>query len=84
MIVNYGNTIPDFVKKYREYCGYSQSDLAKLLGVHGQYVSNIERGEITKPVGFCKRLMKKLDTRRQNHLEELLREAVLSDLLDEV
>lgn len=75
-----------FLKEARINAGYSQSDVAKILGYTSpQYISNIERGQSDPPVSKIKILIElyKLDL---NHLvtllvrvyEEDLREAILN------
>lgn len=81
MVINYGNSIAEFVRKFREYCEYTQADLGKWLGYDsGQYVSNVERGLDRRPVSFCARLMKRLDANRANFLQELLNEAIMEEV----
>ncbi len=74
-----GKTIGEFVEHYRKNKGYSQRELAQMLGYSsGQMVSNIERGEDRSPVIFCGKLMKFLTTMEQNHLQELISDAVMT------
>lgn len=76
MIGGYGETIPDFFKKYRQQSGYSQADLGRLLKVTPQYICNVENGRNPRPGKLAYRLMKFLDPKRQSHLDELIRQAV--------
>lgn len=69
----YGRTVPEFIKKYREEFGLTQSGLAKILKYKsGQYVSNVERGLDLNPQGICVKLSRHLDRSRSRWLAELL------------
>lgn len=60
-----------FVREWREKAGYNQPGLAKILKYTTQQVSNVERGVHTRPVYFCKRLVKfmnKTDAKKLNNL----------------
>lgn len=78
----FGDSIPEFVKKFREQLGFTQLDLANLLKVDPQYVSNIERGLHPRPLAFCKRMFKFIDKPRALWLEELMKEVVVKDFGD--
>ena len=68
----YGRTVPEFVKNYRNMNKLSQLDLASLMRVHPQYISNVERGTHKDPKTFCARLGKLLNKEQWAHLAELL------------
>lgn len=74
-VIKYGRDIPTFVRKFREDFGLSQNDLAKRLRVHGQYVSNVERGVATNPISFCSLLFAICPKDRQTYLTDLIAEA---------
>jgi DNA-binding XRE family transcriptional regulator len=76
-MVSFGNTIPEFFKAYRSQSMMSQADLARLLKVTPQYICNVESGRHSRPIELCLVFMKFLDTRKQNHLDELIKEAQL-------
>jgi transcriptional regulator with XRE-family HTH domain len=75
MIFKYGRDIPEFVKRFREDYSLSQADLARRLGVHKQYVSNVERGVNENPLGFVGLLYLVLPKDRAEYLTELVSEA---------
>jgi len=75
MVFKYGRDIPEFVKRFREDYGLSQSELAKRLGVHKQYVSNVERGVNDNPLGFVGLLYMVLPKERAAYLTDLVSEA---------
>lgn len=76
--MDFGNNIQEFFVKYRTHAGMGQADLARLLRVTPQYICNVENGRVPRPATLIARLMKFLDKKRQNHLDELLREATYS------
>jgi transcriptional regulator with XRE-family HTH domain len=80
----FGYTIAEFVKRFREANDLSQGDLAKLMKVHRQYISNVERRMTNQrnPVLFCMRLKPHLDKERQKFLDDLLQESIY-DSIDE-
>lgn len=69
-------SIARFYRNYRAFMGYSQSDLAKLLKVHPQYISNIERGVNLRPYSLSRKLIPLLTRKDQNHLLDLLKESL--------
>lgn len=74
-VVLYGRDIPTFVRRLREDLGLSQADLGKRLKVHGQYVSNVERGVAQNPIAFCSLLFTICPRDRQDYLIDLMAEA---------
>lgn len=75
MIYKYGRDIPDFVKRYREEKEISQNELGALLGVTGQYISNVERGVYANPASFCALMGTILPKDRERALFDLMMEA---------
>jgi transcriptional regulator with XRE-family HTH domain len=81
----YGRNIPEFVKRFREEKGWSQTYLAQQLGrFHGQYVSNVERGQVKAPITFCARLMNLCHGDRQVYLRDLIERAQEDELLSKM
>lgn len=74
-LIKYGRDIPTFVRRLREDMGLSQNDLGKMLKVHGQYVSNVERGVAQNPIAFCSLLFNICPKDRQTYLTDLIAEA---------
>lgn len=74
-VIKFGKDLPTFVKRFREDMELSQEDLAKRMGVHGQYVSNIERGVSKSCLGFTSRLMPLVGSERRPYLMDLVAEA---------
>ncbi len=74
-LVRYGKTIPIFVKRLRQDLGISQTALGRQMGVHGQYVSNVERGKLKSYVGFVSLLMGVCPQDRKEYLIDLLGDA---------
>lgn len=74
-VIKYGRDIPSFVRKFREDMGLSQSELGRRLRVHGQYVSNVERGAAVSPIAFCSLLFAICPKDRQTYLTDLIAEA---------
>lgn len=73
-VIKYGKDIPTFVLRLRQEMGWSQSDLANLIGVNPQYVSNIERGINRSFVGFAAKLYPVISVERQQYLSDLIAE----------
>lgn len=71
-LMRYGTTVPVFVKRLRDDMRWSQTDLAKQLGVHAQYVSNVERGVHKNPVAFCSLLFAVCPKERRDYLMDLI------------
>ncbi len=61
-----------FIRAKRRELHMSQTKFGKLLGYHGQYVSNVERGIHFYPLQFCITLMKVLSLKEQNKLRKIL------------
>jgi transcriptional regulator with XRE-family HTH domain len=74
-IPRYGKDIASFVRRLREDLEISQSEMGKLLGVHGQYVSNVERGVNKNPIAFCSLLFSICPRDRKEYLLDLTSEA---------
>jgi transcriptional regulator with XRE-family HTH domain len=49
-------TLEDFIKEQRQRKKITQNEIAMALGVHAQYISNIERGQAKIPVKYFKKL----------------------------
>jgi len=71
----YGNTIESFVNKYRQRQSITQAQLAHMLGVDAQYVSNVERGIYPAPVTFGHRLASILNSEESEYFLSLIDEA---------
>ena len=74
-IIKYGKDIPTFVRRFREDYELTQASLGKMLGVDGQYVSNVERGVNNSFPGFCSRLLTVLPADRKPYLMDLVAES---------
>lgn len=72
----WGLSVPDFVKNYRRKHNLTQLQLANMLKVHPQYVSNVERGTHKDPVAFCAKLGKLLPQDQWSHLVSLVSDSV--------
>lgn len=70
--MNYGTTLSEFVRKYRERNQYSQYDLARRLGYSPSYIGNLEQGRAGRYVAFYFRLRKLLSKTEALVLEEVL------------
>lgn len=71
-LIKFGGNIPTFVKRLREDLEISQTELGNMLGVHGQYVSNVERGIHKNPIGFCSLLYQICPRDRREYLTDLI------------
>lgn len=68
-----GKSISEFVKNYRRSHRLSQGDLGERLGIHAQYISNIERGVYEGPtVSFVSKIAPHLSKREKKHILKLL------------
>lgn len=74
-VIKYGKDIPTFVRNLRRDLQLSQSELGAQLGVHGQYVSNVERGKMKSYVGFVSLLYTVCPKDRKPYLQDLLSDA---------
>lgn len=81
-VYKYGRTIPDFVKQLRFELDMSQREFGELLGVHAQYVSNVERGVYNNPIAFCGLLYTVVSSDRAIYLTDLVSEASTMRALD--
>ena len=63
-----------FIRKHRLKANISQSDLGHALGIHGQQISNIERGAVGLPIKHFKHISRALGltTELKAHLILLL------------
>lgn len=73
-VIKFGKDLPSFVKKFREDMNWSQEDLAKQLGCHGQYVSNVERRQSKSSISFASRLLPIVGKERKPYLIDLIAE----------
>jgi transcriptional regulator with XRE-family HTH domain len=53
-------TLELMLKETREIENITQAELAKVLNVHPQYISNMERGEAQLPLKYFKKVSKTL------------------------
>jgi transcriptional regulator with XRE-family HTH domain len=74
-VIKYGGNLPTFVRRLRDDLDMTQSELAGRMGVHKQYVSNVERGLYENPVGFCALLFGVCPPSRIPYLTDLIAEA---------
>lgn len=74
-LIRYGHDVPTFVKTLRADLGLSQTELGKMIGVHGQYVSNVERGVHKNPIGFVSLLFTICPRDRKEYLMDLASDA---------
>jgi len=78
-----GRTVGEFTKRYRETNSLTQGDLAHKLGVHAQYVSNIERGTHKGAIAFAKSFSKIIkDKKLTTHLYNLAIDEKIDGLVD--
>lgn len=75
---NFGDTI----YKLRTAKEFSQTELAKRIKVHGQYVSNVERGLCPLPKPALKKLIKALKVTDDEKV--LLFNALIQDRIDQL
>lgn len=68
------NGVGEYVKKWREKSGYSQSDLAKIMGITNKYVSNVETGRHRASAKFCWNLIQYMGDTDKGRLLDLFME----------
>lgn len=73
-VLKFGKDLPTFVKKFREEMEWSQTDLAHFMGIHGQYVSNVERRKSKSFIAFASRLLPLVGRDRKPYLMDLIAE----------
>lgn len=73
-VLKYGRTFPEFVKRFRYENNLSQQSLAYQMGIHAQYVSNVERGVQQSHLGFAALLLPVVDEDRKKYLLDLIAE----------
>lgn len=83
-VYKYGRTISEFVRNLREEMGLSQKEFGKELGVHGQYISNVERGVYGNPLSFCALLYSVVDKDRAIYLTDLVTEIATMRAMDKM
>lgn len=71
-VIKFGKDLPTFVRRFREEMRWSQSDMGYFMGVHGQYVSNVERGVCKSHAAFAARMMPLIDPDRRPYLMDLI------------
>lgn len=74
-VIKYGKDLPTFTRRLRDHLELSQSELADKIGVHKQYVSNVERRKYENPVAFCALLFGICPQERMPYLMDLIAEA---------
>jgi transcriptional regulator with XRE-family HTH domain len=74
-VFKYGKDVPDFVKRFRREREMTQLELANLMGVHAQYVSNVERRVHKSYVSFGSLLLPLVGRERKPYLIDLIGEA---------
>lgn len=82
--VRFNGSVSDFVRSYREETGMTQNDLAKVMKVHPQYVSNVERGIHKGAVTFCAMLIPHLDDTKTKVLVDLMQEEIHQKVFSKV
>ncbi len=73
-ILKFGKDLPTFTKRFRLEEGWSQSQMAKLLGIDPQYISNIERGVQRGGISFATKLLTICPDERTPFLIDLMME----------
>ena len=74
-IFKFGKDFPTFVKRFRTERGLTQKELADQMGVHAQYVSNVERAVNKSYIGFGALLLPIVERERKPFLLDLIGEA---------
>lgn len=78
-ILRYGRDIPSFTKNLRREMEWTQWDLAHQLGVHAQYVSNVERGKMKTYLSFASLLYTICPADRKNYLQDLISDSAATN-----
>jgi transcriptional regulator with XRE-family HTH domain len=74
-IFKFCKDFPTFVKRFRKEREWTQKDLADQMGVHAQYVSNVERAVNKSYIGFGALLLPLVERERKPFLLDLIGEA---------
>lgn len=77
----YGKSIPEFVRRFREEQGMSQTELGECMGYTRQYVSNVESGRYPAPMKFCLALMGQVEKARVSVLQDLINDAAFKRVI---
>jgi transcriptional regulator with XRE-family HTH domain len=80
----YGTTAGEFTKRLREELKMTQQELADEIGVHKQYISNVERDVHTLPLTFLMVLSNYCDKDRQKYLDDLLKDLAAKKVFEKV
>ena len=83
-VFRYGKDVPDFVLRFRRERGMTQLELANLMGVHAQYVSNVERRVNKSYISFGSLLLPVVEKARRPYLIDLIGEASSQRAVDRV
>ena len=71
-VIKYGRDLPTFLKLFRRDFNLTQKDLADMMGVHPQYVSNVECGRNQRALSFCALLLDLVPSERRIYLMDII------------
>lgn len=71
-VLKFGRDIPSFTRNLRREKDWTQLELATQLGVHPQYVSNVEREKMKTYVSFASLLYTICPPDRRKYLQDLI------------
>lgn len=80
----FDGTVAKFVLEFRNRNDLTQADLADRLGVHPQYVSNVERGVHKAPVTFCALMIPLLRPRDVKFLTDMVNEETHQKIFNKI
>lgn len=78
-ILKFGRDIPSFTRRLRQDEGWTQLELATQIGVHPQYVSNVERGRMKTYLSFASLLYTICPKDRQKFLQDLISDSAATN-----
>lgn len=81
-ILKFGKDIPTFTKRLRRDMDWTQLNLAEQIGVHPQYVSNVERGKMKTYLSFASLLYNICPRDRKPYLMDLMADASANHAVD--
>jgi predicted transcriptional regulator len=80
-VLKFGKTIPQFTRNLRREKQWTQLELATQMGVHPQYVSNVEREKMSTYMSFGYLLLSVCPQDRRKYLQDLIQDSAMNHVV---